>query len=75
MVNSKIGGEESAGGDVFVFVPNCTKLEGERETAEKGVELGVASTDGDGRMVSAHSESDHLEFMQFQTLIEERELE
>ena len=26
-------------------------------------------------MVSAHSESDHLEFMQFQTLIEERELE
>ena len=43
--------------------------------AEKGVELGVASTDGDGRMVSAHSESDLLEFMQFQTLIEERELE
>ena len=50
MVNSKIGGEES--GDVFF--PNCTKLEGEG-TAEKGVELGVAWTDGWGWLVLTQS--------------------
>ena len=72
MVNSKIGGEESAGGDVFVFVPNCTKLEGRERRRKRGLNRGSHRRMG---MVSAHSESDLLEFMQFQTLIEERELE